>query len=89
MPIKEWAGVWLRAVAVVNRFAPNRDEAVVSRCIRYPHTSRLREAVFGEKRSLVEGRRPSVHSSPYSRLFIAGFSRAHRSVASSYALAVD
>jgi hypothetical protein len=27
MPIKEWAGVWLRAVAVVNRFAPNRDEA--------------------------------------------------------------
>jgi hypothetical protein len=32
MPIKEWAGVWLRAVAVVNRFAPNRDEAVVSRC---------------------------------------------------------
>jgi hypothetical protein len=89
MPIKEWAGVWLRAVAVVNRFAPNRDEAVVSRCIRYPHTSRLREAVFGEKRSLVEGRRPSVHSSPYSRSFIVGFSRAYRSVASSYALAID
>jgi hypothetical protein len=73
----------------MNRFAPNRDEAVVSRYIRYSYTSRLREAIFSEKRSLVEGRRPSVHSSPYSRLFIVGFSRAYRSVTSSYALAVN
>jgi hypothetical protein len=73
----------------VNRFASNRNKAVVSRYIRYPYISRLREAIFSEKRSLVEGRRPSIHSSPYSRSFIIGFSRAYRSVASSYALAVN
>jgi hypothetical protein len=73
----------------VNRFAPNRDKAVVSRYIRYLYTSRLREAIFSEKRSLVKGRRPSIHSSPYSRLFIVGFSRAYRSVTSLYALAIN
>jgi hypothetical protein len=73
----------------VNRFAPNHDEAVVSRYIRYPYTSRLQEAVFSEKRSLVKGRRPSVHSSPYSWSFIVGFSRAYRSITSSYALAIN
>jgi hypothetical protein len=73
----------------VNRFAPNRDEAVVSRCIRYLYTSRLREAIFNKKRSLVKGRRPSVHSSPYSRSFIVGFSRVYRSVTSLYALAIN
>jgi hypothetical protein len=73
----------------VNRFASNRDKVVVSRYIRYPYTSRLREAIFSEKRSLVKGRRPSVYSSPYSWLFIVGFSWAYRSVTSLYALAIN
>jgi hypothetical protein len=42
--------VWLRVVAVVSRFAISRDEAVMSRYIRYPRTNRLREAVFSERR---------------------------------------
>jgi hypothetical protein len=73
----------------VNRFAPNRNKVVVSRYIRYPYTSYLREAIFSEKRSLVKERRPSIYSSPYSRLFIIGFSRAYRSITSLYALAVN
>jgi hypothetical protein len=73
----------------MNRFASNYNEVVVSRCIRYLYTSRLREAIFSEKRSLVKGRRPSIYSSPYSRLFIVGFSRAYRSVASLYTLAIN